>query len=230
MATTFSVINREVAQSLNAFAGAQVTTREAAYTTAPITSGGVGDSPIFNPSFIFDRALDVQGQIAQEICNQRTHPGGRILRQTSLELPTIQRCQLWPLTARRLLAFWGSDQRRHSADGVSWEEMRLYCTRPTHLRLGPGVHDSKQPHLLLKLNCGHYVLRRTRGLPITSTIALPLTCWLTRWSSARSRKFWLKGCILSKRLISAISTKQRLKPFAWRGCNARCATNAKGIT
>ena len=176
MATTFSVINREVAQSLNALAGAQVTTREAAYTTAPITSGGVGDSPIFNPSFIFDRALDVQGQIAQEICNQRTHPWRSHFASTisgianNTTLPTLAANSktiigvLGEVTSAGIPQTW-----------VSWEEMRLYLLHTSNLfTSGPGVYTIQSNRIYcsnstVDIMCCAY---ERADYSITSTIAL----------------------------------------------------------
>jgi hypothetical protein len=82
MAVTFAQAHREVAQILNALAGAQVATRETAYNAASITTAGVGDSPVFNPQFIIDRVLDVHGHWHRKSAQCERILGVRISPQT----------------------------------------------------------------------------------------------------------------------------------------------------
>ena len=73
MATSFSVIIREVAKHLNAYASGNASTVQTNYNIATPTITQVVD-PYFNLNFIQDKIVDAYSRLALEIANVRAHP------------------------------------------------------------------------------------------------------------------------------------------------------------
>lgn len=134
MAVTFAQAHREVAQILNALAGAQVATRETAYNAASITTAGVGDSPVFNPQFIIERVLDVHGQLAQEICAVRTHPWRAYFASNTGSLSNAAQLPTQDAANKPIIGAWGDVAVGNiPLTWVSWEEMRAWLLHTTSL-------------------------------------------------------------------------------------------------
>lgn len=82
MATTWTIIQRQVAARLNAIEGAQSSTAESNYATNPITSTQI-DSARFPFTMISDACLQAEAMIAQAIANTANHPWRRLIAGTT---------------------------------------------------------------------------------------------------------------------------------------------------
>ena len=73
MATSFSIIIREVAKHANAFASGSAAVVQMDYTATTPAIAQVVD-PYFNLDFIKDKIVDVYGRVCLEIANVESHP------------------------------------------------------------------------------------------------------------------------------------------------------------
>lgn len=73
MATSFSIVIREVAKHLNAYKSGSASTVQTDYTIATPTVTQVVD-PFFSLDFIKDKIVDAHGRLSLEIANVRAHP------------------------------------------------------------------------------------------------------------------------------------------------------------